>query len=175
MSSSEAAMRRRRLGLLLLGGLQALAACNLRPVYSRPADNEVMPRLAAIDIETLYGRRGVFFRNYLIDELNPDGITVPTAYNLEVRLRQEQNALAIQLDDTATRYNLILGADFALKRKADGAVLYSSATRRVVSYNVRSDPFATLVAEQDAERRAARAVARQIRTMLSLYFLEQPA
>ena len=51
-------------------------------------------------------------------------------------------------------------------------MLYDSATRRVVSYNVRTDPFATLIAEQDAERRASREVARQIRTILSLYFAE---
>ena len=44
-----------------------------------------------------------------------------------------------------------------------------------MSYNVRGDPFATLIAEQDAERRAAREVARQIRTMLQLYFAEQAA
>ncbi len=44
-----------------------------------------------------------------------------------------------------------------------------------MSYNIRSDPFATLITEQDAERRAAREVARQIRTILSLYFANPPA
>ena len=45
----------------------------------------------------------------------------------------------------------------------------------MVSYNVRGDPFATLIAEQDAERRAGREVARQIRTMVQLYFKDQAA
>ena len=90
-------------------------------------------------------------------------------------LRQESNTLAIQLDNTATRVNLALGAAFTLTRRSDGAVLYDSAVRRVVSYNIRSDPFATLITEQDAERRAAREVARQIRTILSLYFANQAA
>ena len=69
--------------------------------------------------------------------------------------------------------NLALGAAFTLRRLADGAVLFDSAVRRVVSYNVRSEPFTTLITEQDAEQRAAREVARQIRTQLSLYFAKQ--
>jgi hypothetical protein len=68
----------------------------------------------------------------------------------------------------ATRYDLSLAATFELKRKADGKTVYRSAVRRVSSYNVRDEPFATLVAERDAERRAAREVGRQIRTQLAL-------
>jgi LPS-assembly lipoprotein len=175
MWSSEPRLARRRLGFAALAVLPLLAGCNLRPIYGRVQQEGVRPELAAIEIVELSGRRGQLFRNYLIDELNPGGLVVPAAYALEVRLRQEQTALGIQLDDTATRYNLVLGADFALKRKVDDQVIYSSATRRVVSFNVRSDPFGTLVAEQDAERRASREVARQIRTMLSLYFADQTA
>ena len=104
-----------------------------------------------------------------------EGVQVPAAYQLDIVLRQESNSLAIQLDNTATRANLALGAAFTLKRRSDGVVLYDSAVRRVVSYNIRSDPFATLITEQDAERRAAREVARQIRTILSLYFANQAA
>ena len=166
-------MRRRQLLPVLL--LPGLAACGLHPIYAKGEQQKVMPTLAAIAVAPDGGSRGAFFRNYMIDELNPDGIEVPPAYDLDVTLRQQDNALAIQLDNSATRYNLILGASFTLKRRSDGQTVFSSATRRVVSYNVRSDPFATLVAEQDAQRRATREVARQIRTMLALYFSEHPA
>jgi LPS-assembly lipoprotein len=185
MSSSDAsgpprARRRRRLGppLALLCALAPpvlLGGCNLRPIYGRPEAQAVIPELAAVDVGRLYGRRGAYLRNYLLDELNPEGIAVPPEYELAVTLRQESNPLAIQLDDTATRVNLVLGAYFTLRRRSDGQALYDSATRRVVSYNIRTDPFATLIAEQDAERRAAREVARQIRTMLSLYFADRAA
>lgn len=164
-----------RRSLLALVALPGLAACGLRPIYARGEGQKVLPSLAAIEVAPQGGSSGAYFRNFLINELNPDGITVPTAYDLEVLLRQQSNALGIQLDNSATRYNLIVGASFTLKRRSDGQVVYSSATRRVVSYNVRSDPFATLVAEQDAERRAAHEVARQIRTQLALYFADQAA
>jgi LPS-assembly lipoprotein len=155
--------------------LVALGACNLQPIYGRKEAQVVVPDLAAIDVTQLYGRRGQYLRGYLIDELNPAGVQVPPEYQLDIVLRQESNSLAIQLDNTPTRANLALGAAFTLKRRSDGVTLYDSAVRRVVSYNIRSDPFATLITEQDAERRAAREVARQIRAMLSIYFAREVA
>lgn len=160
--------RRRRLlvaGLLLL----PLAACNLRPLHGGPAGAALNRDLAAVEVERLDGRLGQTLRNYLIDELNPAGVGTPAVYRLEIQLDRAQNALAIQLDDVATRYDLSLAARFELKRKSDGKTAYRSAVRRLSSYNVRDEPFATLVAEQDAERRAAREIARQIRTQLSLH------
>ena len=147
-----------------------LAACNLRPLHGGPAGAGLNRELAAVEVARLDGRLGQTLRNYLIDELNPAGVSAPPAYTLEIALERAQNALAIQLDDVATRYDLSLAATFELKRKADGKTAYRSAVRRLSSYNVRDEPFATLVAEQDAERRAAREIARQIRTQLSLYF-----
>lgn len=168
-------MRSRRgvLGLVPVVAAMMLVACGLRPIHGGAVGQAVNPQLAAIEVEEIGGRLGYNFRRYLLDELNPAGQTVPSIYNLEVKLDRQLNALAIQLDDTITRYNLIVAARFALKRKADGQVLYDSALRRVASYNVRSEPFATLVAEQDAERRASREVARQIRTILALYFADR--
>lgn len=174
MSSSDAATRRAALGRLtaLAGGL-ALAGCNLRPVHAPAVEPAVNPALAAIAVEEASGRRDFVLRDYLLDELNPAGLAVPQLYTLQFALERELNALAIQLNDEITRYNLILAARFELRRDVDSQPLYRSAVRRVASYNVRRDPFATLVAQQDAERRAARELARAIRTMLTLYFADQ--
>lgn len=168
MSSSDRGSRR-----LALTALLALGACNLRPIYGSPETSAVVPDLAAIEINELPGRRGQYLRNYLLDEFNPQGVVVPAAYRLGIVVTRQSNALAIQLDNTATRVNLILGASFTLTRMGDNSVVYNSAIRRVVSYNIVSDPFATLIAEQDADRRAAREVARRIRTILSLYFADR--
>jgi LPS-assembly lipoprotein len=170
MSSSD--LRPRRVALL---ALLALGGCHLHPIYAADQTRKAQPELAAIEVPPLSGRRDQFLRNYLLDEFNPQGMAVAPAYRLGVTVSQQSNALAIQLDNTATRVNLVVGASFTLTRKTDGAVLYESAIRRVVSYNIRSDPFATLIAEQDAERRASREVAKQIRTILSVYFSERAA
>jgi LPS-assembly lipoprotein len=167
MSWSEPLARRR---LLLLAAALPLAGCNLRPLHGGARGAALNRDLAAVEVDPADRRLDQTMRNFLIEELNPAGVQLPPEYRLTVVLQRAKNALAIQLDDVATRFDLSLAATFELKAKADSRVLYRSAIRRVVSYNVRSEPFATLVAEQDAERRAAREVSRQIRTQLALYF-----
>jgi LPS-assembly lipoprotein len=167
MSWSEPFPRRR---LLLLAAALPLAGCNLRPLHVGARGAALNRDLAAVEVDPADRRLDQTMRNFLIEELNPAGVQLPPEYRLTVVLQRAKNALAIQLDDVATRFDLSLAATFELKAKADSRVLYRSAIRRVVSYNVRSEPFATLVAEQDAERRAAREVSRQIRTQLALYF-----
>ena len=233
------ASRRRLLSGLSAGpGLLLLGACGFRPLYAGSgAGSEagaegkmVAAELAAIQVEAPLTRLGRILQNQLIDDLDPAGLSIPHRYRLDLDLRQSRRALAIQLDDTITRFDLTLAAFFTLRelseavpvrrdgdhvidRAADtgltlpdlldleaddrladmpvddeaagadtgadagvgsGAaspdLLYRSAVRRVASYNVISDPFATLIAEQDAQRRAAVEVSRQIRTLLTIYF-----
>jgi LPS-assembly lipoprotein len=164
--------RRRALLAAALAAVALAGGCNLRPLHGGARGAELNRELAAVEVEPPRDRLAQTVRNYLIDELNPAGVAAPVAYTLSFRLERARNSLAIQLDDIATRYDLSLAATFELKTKDDGRTLYRSAVRRVVGYNVRSEPFATLVAEQDAERRAAREISRQIRTQLSLYLAQ---
>jgi LPS-assembly lipoprotein len=189
MSSSDAAgdggagsvpapARRRLLPPFLVAGfipaVLALAGCGLHPVYGPGGQAAVVPELAAIEVAEMgNSRRSQEFRNALLNQLNPSGLEAAPQYRLTVRLDEEQTRLAIQLNDVATRYNLTLAANFTLTRNTDGQPLYSSAVRRVASYNVRSEPFANRVSEQDAQLRAGEEVARQIRTMLALYFADR--
>jgi LPS-assembly lipoprotein len=151
-----------------------LPACNFRPLYGGAEGEEVSRELAAVSIETAEARLAQLLRNDLLEALNPAGLEVPARYELTLQLDRARNALAIQLDDVVTRYDLSLAATFELTEKGSGNVLYRSAVRRVASYNVDREPYATLIAERDAERRAARELSRQIRTQLALYFAKRP-
>ncbi len=216
--------RRRQLlaALSLAPGLALLAGCGFRPLYAGPGGEAVAEELAAIEVRAPLTRLGSFLQNRLIDDLNPAGLRLAKRHWLDVRLRQSRQALAIQLDDTITRFDLTLAAFFTLRDIGDApeprpddvdeveievdtalampdlsdlepdvpladrddddeaaedgsaetpaAPLYRSAVRRVASYNVIREPFATLIAEQDAEQRAAIEVSRSIRTLLTIHF-----
>jgi LPS-assembly lipoprotein len=156
-----------------------LGACGFKPVYgpgaltppemAEPVE-PVRAELAAIRVPELGGRLGQILRNELIDRLNPAGVDVPPAYVLGVSLRRDTRALAVQIDDTATRADLMVAAAFELRRVADDRTLYTSEVRRVASYDIRVQPFAVLAAERDAERRAARAVGEDIAIQLAVLF-----
>jgi LPS-assembly lipoprotein len=165
---------RRRTLLFCLGA--ALGACNFRPLYlaEGPDEAPVRAELAAIEIDRLDGRLGYLVRNALLDELNPGSVAEPPRYVLDVRLSSSARALGIQLDNTITRYNLALTAAFQLREKGQNEVLYASIVRRISSYNVSREPYADLTAAQDAERRAAREVATEIRTLLAVQFARGP-
>lgn len=159
---------------LLLGLGAALGGCGFRPMLLAPDEGpEVREHLAAVEITGLNGRLGQLVRRALLDELNPASVEVPRRYLLAVRLRRTSNALAIQLDNTITRYNLTLIAQIQLLDQEQRTPLYSSTVRRIASYNVRRAPYATLVAELDAERRAAREIGNNIRTLLAVYFARE--
>jgi len=159
--------RRTALVALLLA---PLGACTVRPLLRQTQDAGVRERLAAVEITGLDGRLGQLVRNALLDELNPGSDSAPPRYRLAVRLRRATSALAIQLDNTITRYNLTLTARYRLLDADTNRVLFRSAVRRIASYNVRRAPYATLAAELDAERRAARELGNEIRTQLAVQF-----
>jgi LPS-assembly lipoprotein len=165
---------RRRTLLTSLGAV--LGACNFRPLYlaQGKTSEPVRAELAAIEIEGLGGRLGYLVRNALLDELNP-ATAVPPRYVLSVQLYSRADALGIQLDNVITRYNLLLTAAFQLRAKERNELLYASQVQRVASFNVSREPYADLIASEEAERRAAQEVATDIRTLLAVQFARAPA
>jgi LPS-assembly lipoprotein len=166
---------RRRTLLVGLGAV--LGACNFRPLYLAQGTTAapVQAELEAIEIQGLAGRLGYLVRNALLDELNPATAPVPPRYVLSVQLYSRADALGIQLDATITRYNLLLTAAFQLHAKERNELVYASQVQRVASFNVSREPYADLIASQEAERRAAQEVATDIRTLLAVQFARAPA
>jgi LPS-assembly lipoprotein len=167
---SEVAGTRRA---VLLGGCLVVGACTLRPLLHATGDAGVRDELEAIRIVGLDGRLGQLVRNALLDELNPAGVDAPSRYILDVDLERGAQALGIQTDNVITRFNLTLTARFELIDPKDGQVLYQSTVQRIASYNVSDQPYATLSAEVDAERRVAREVGSNIQTLLAVHFARQ--
>jgi LPS-assembly lipoprotein len=162
---------------LLVGLGAGLGACGFRPLYlaQRSPEGPVRAELAAIEVQGLGGRLGYLVRDALLDELNPATAAVPPRYVLFVQLNSRADALGIQLDNTITRYNLLLTAAFELRAKDRNELVYASRVQRVASYNVSQEPYADLVASQAAERRAAQEVATDIRMLLAVQFARAPA
>lgn len=164
-------MASRRSVLLALGTL--LGGCGFRPMLKQVDDARVRTELAAIEVKTPVDRVGYLVRDNLLDQLNPAGIEVPPHYLLQISLGRRSTALGIQLDNTATRYNLTLTARFRLLDTSNQRVLYSSVVSRIASYNAIQDPYAELAAALNAEERAAREVSADIRTEIAIHFVRQ--
>jgi LPS-assembly lipoprotein len=161
--------------VLLFCLLLALAACGYRPLYGeRGPDNvSVADELALVRIESIPDRIGQQMYNMLRERLNPYGKPADPKYVLSITLLETRERLFLEKDETATRTNLTLRANFVLRRVSDGEIVATGLSRAVSSYDILSSQFASVVSEEDARVRGARALSDDIRTRLALALSEE--
>jgi len=167
----------RRQVLRGLGGAAAvavagvLAGCGFQPLYGEGgSEGTVSESLAAVRIDPLRDRTGQRMHNFLRDRLNPRGQPISPSYRLQVALTETLTTLGVRRDETATRANLRMVADFTLVPYGGDEPLLTGKSSSTTSYDILSNPFATTVSEDDARERALREVADDIQTRLALYF-----
>lgn len=152
-----------------------LGGCGFKPLYGS-VDRKLENALAGIEVGPIPDRLGRDVRNALIKDLRqPAAGSQSLRYRLEVGLTQTVQGVAIQDDDSITRFNFKLIADFRLTRKSDDGMIVQDKVQTVAAYNVVDSEYATLIARRDVEERAAREIAEKIRVRLSLILAEQPA
>ncbi len=161
--------RRGALGAVLGAAALGLGGCGFEPMYGR-RNRPVIARLTAIKIDRIPDRVGQVLRNALLSRMSPAGEPARPLYRLQVTVSQSSSALAIQPDDSITRFNLRLTARFRLYEITSGRLLYKDSTTAVGSYNAVQSDFANLSAERDTATRAAEEASQEITTLLALYF-----
>lgn len=148
-----------------------VAGCGFRPLYGdRSHGVEVQAQMSAVDIAPIDDRLGQMVRNHLLDAMNPKGSPRAPAYRLEVFLSPVRENLAFREDEAATRVNLRVAANYVLKRAHSDDVLARGGARVIASYNVTRQEYATLIADQDAQARAAREIAGEIVSRIAVWF-----
>jgi len=157
----------------LLGATIIVAACGFQPLYGSNQgvlSGPVVEDLAAVHITAISERVGQIVRNDLLDRLNPFGEPTSPRFSLAVELEEAKEGLAIQIDDTVTRFNLTLTANYFLSDAQTGTVLTTGSVRAKAAYNVLRSDFANVIAERDAQQRAAREIADEMKTRLAVFF-----
>jgi LPS-assembly lipoprotein len=153
---------------VVLAACLLLGACGFHPMYG----SALAPQLSSVYVEPIAERDGYELRNSLIDVLQSDGDAAGKAYRLKITLNESSQGIALQNDATITRYNNRLEAHYTLS-DTRGNVLTTGTQTELSAYNVVQSPYATLVAEQDASKRAAQDVAERIHLDLGVWFRQQ--
>ena len=172
-AAAAAAGRRRCLRLAAAGSVAALAAaCGFRPLYGRRESDgsATVDDLAEIYIAPVPDRPGQQFTNLLRDRINPRGVPARARYRLEVILTESITEVALRRDETATRANLRMTANYVLVSRVDDSVVLRGRSFSVNSYNILESQFATQVSADDARERGIRELTDDIRTRLAVYF-----
>jgi LPS-assembly lipoprotein len=159
------------------GGFPALAlaamllgACGFRPMHAAYRDGIVDQQLAQVYVASIPDRVGQMVRNDLIDLLNPEGQPADNRYRLEVELTATRPSTVLSTQELASRRNYTLTANYRLT-SADGKTeLMKRRHRAVTSFDIVESEFATLAAEDYAQKLAAKQVAEAIQRQVTLYF-----
>ena len=149
-----------------------LGACGFEPLYARDeaSGTGAQDQLAQVRIAPIPDRIGQELHNLLRDRLNPKGQPRKPDYNLQITLSEQTEELGIRKDETATRANLKVFANFVLFDARTNQTLLIGRSRSFNSYNILESQFATLFSEADARSRALREISDEIRNRLAVYF-----
>ena len=156
-------MRARLIALVLLLAAPGLTACGFTPLYAAPG---VSPGLSAIETVAPDGRTGYLLREALDDVMARD-VGKPPVWRLSIDLRETRTPRGRRVDATASRYELVLIAEWKLTSAATGAVVHEGVTRTEVTYDRADQPYAAIAANQDSQARAASELARKIQLQLA--------
>ena len=162
---------------LALLGLLALAGCGFQPLYGRNSatgeGGDAGPERAQVHIQPIADRVGQNLYNILRDRMNPLGVPQDPRYDLAIAVRQTSELLLIQQNQTATRVNITLYADYQLFRHGKQGAILNGQARSTTTYDVLSDPYSSVVSANDAQRRGAQSLADEISNRVSV-FLANP-
>jgi len=175
-------MSARGFRLVIAAGLAlALSGCGFRPLYgsygANPGAQRIFSSIYVPPIET--ERVGYELRNSLIDLLEASQSPDNTVYELDVRLHESRQGVAVQPNASITRYNYTLEAIYTLTDRRTHKVVKRGKQFTLSAYNVMpsssSSAYSTLMARQDAQKRAAKDIAYRIRLDLGVYFAQNTA
>jgi LPS-assembly lipoprotein len=142
-----------------------------RPMYGNLSANgdETLSRLADVDIAIVPGRVGQRLRNELIYQANGGDLPASPSYRLEIAIKEAVNSTLVQQDGDSLGQVYQLDANFRLISIADKRVVLQGTSFGRVGFERYDSIFANVRAKEDAENRAAKTVANDMKVRLAAY------
>lgn len=172
MSSSDRLARFSRRAALAALAAVPLAGC-FQPMYGPTAFGgaDMDAELRAIEVAPIADRFGHYLANELIFALNGTGTPAPARYKLVVTPTQTmQTPIIDTVTSRASAATIWARARYVVTPVAGGAAVATGEVGSVVDYDRFTSRFANVRAARDAEIRAAKTLADQIRLSIAADF-----
>ncbi len=140
--------------ILFLAFAPLLSSCGFTPLYAT-AETAGKSALASVHVVTI--ESSDFAAHSLWQEFKWRAASegAEARYDLYLKVSEQAQQLAVQIDDSVTRYNYRMNGTYRLVERATGAQTTGRADA-VVSFNVVNSQYSTLFAEKAAREKAAR-------------------
>lgn len=175
------AARSSRRVILARASLSVVAACicvlagcsdgsGFKPLYgSAGIGAGADQKLAQVEIATIPGRVGQRIRNEMIFQTTGGGAEIPSAYTLDIAIRESVTSTLVRIDGDARSQIYNLDASFKLIRKSDKAVMLTGTSFGRSGFERNSSIFSNVRAREDAENRAASTVGQDLKSRLAAF------
>ena len=144
--------------------LLLLAACGFQPMYAPAGGGNAIGPVSVVEIE---GKAGHVLRTELTRLLavEDDG---SAPMELEITLSENVSNLGIRVDESATRAELRLTANYVLTPPTAGSRVMRGSVITTVNYDIPTAAFGEIAAQDDARERAAETMAQRFRAELAM-------
>jgi LPS-assembly lipoprotein len=150
---------------VLIAGLSLLvAACGFQPMYAPAGGGQA---IGPVQVAQIDGKAGHVLKTELDRILSVENSGAAPAL-LEITLSEQVTPLGIRVDESATRAELRLIANYVLTPAAPGAQVMRGSVFAVVNYDIPTAAFGEIAAQDDARERAAETMAQRFRAELAL-------
>lgn len=155
------------LGLLIL-----LASCTVQPLNSTSSNrlgadgtsSSVRSVMKSINVKPVKTRVAQQVRNNLLFDLNGGQLVPGGQYEVKLEISSASQSLAVEGDSlSSTSAQVAITAIYTLFDTSTGKPVSTGTRRAVASFDQTPQKFANERAQRDAENRAAKVVAQQIR------------
>ena len=159
--------------LLLLASAVALSACGdaagFRPLYGAGATGNVSEQLKQVDFSPIPGRVGQRIRNEMIFQTTGGGNPLPPTHRLEVVLAENLTSTLVNVQGEAAGQIYSVQASFRLVDTKDKKVVFQGTSHARAGFERFESIYSNVRAREDAENRAARTIADDLKTRLAAY------
>lgn len=152
------------------------AGCGLHPLYGPTASGANLSEvMKAVDIANIPSRTGQRLRNELIFGTTGGGGSSAPIYRLDVALRETTRNTLVTQQGLPSGQVVELDAEYRLVRIKDNEVVYKGYSNAQATFNlvgatgVAGSTYGDTRAAIDAENRAARSLADNIKTRVAAY------
>jgi LPS-assembly lipoprotein len=142
-----------------------LAACGFQPMYA-PAGSAGGVAIGPVEVAQIDGKAGHVLKTELDRILSVENNGAAPAL-LEITLQEQVTPIGIRRDESATRAELRLIANYVLT-PADRSRVMRGSVFTVVNYDIPTAAFGEITAQDDARERAAETMAQRFRAELAL-------
>jgi len=151
----------------------ALAACGnggIRPLYGATASGAgLQERMAQVDVAPIPGRVGQRIRNDVIFLTTGGGDPLPPTHRLEVTIRESVISTLVRIDGESLGQIYAVEASFQLISIKDKKVVLKGSSHARAGFERFQAIYSNVRARDDAENRAARTLADDLKTRVATY------